>query len=56
MLGSVVGIGILTAIFPRQAAEGVGEAILSAAMISAARTARQAAVFQKSEPPGPPTA
>ena len=40
MLGSVVGIGILAAICPRQAAEGVGEAILSAAMISAARTER----------------
>lgn len=45
VLGAIVGIGLAAVIFPRQVAQGVEEAVLSAAMISAARAARQAAEF-----------
>lgn len=42
LLGSVLGIILLTVFFPQTAAQNVEEAVISAAMISGARTVRQA--------------
>lgn len=49
VLGAIVGIGLISAIFPRLVAQGVEEAVLSAAMISAARAARQALTMHRTK-------
>lgn len=47
-LGLVVGIGLAAAVFPQQVAQGVEEAVLSAAMIAAARSGREYAAILRS--------
>jgi hypothetical protein len=49
VLGSVVGIGLAAVVFPQHVAQQVEEAVLSAAMIAAARTAIRFAAILRSQ-------